>query len=620
MRRSLRWRLIWGLICAVAAGGCAEDRSTPAAVDRSATPTHAPAPAVADPLTEQAVEATRTAITASQKLSASIIGRQPRLEAYRAMRRATAAARPYFRARAQMGSEVLIGPLVSVAEGGGALGALDAALDEGDMDAAKRAMTQTQRALRLIETELRQNKLPPGDAGQVLSDACFELGLVLLEADPMIALSPETVMMDIHGLLDGIEDGARALVHDDAKAQSQLDELMTLVEGTRRRLGETTSSHELSGRAILVRMSAGMGVAARRLAAALDLPAKLPYKARFPIENNNISEPISPLTLPAPRIDKRKGDRKKMVALGRALFFDKRLSAAAQRSCADCHQPAKAFADGRPTPTSLVAGKPIKRNTPTLLYTSLHGAQLWDGQLASAESQALKVIHTDSEMGLSDDELLRNVSAGHGPSFEAAFEDGVTKRNIARALVAFEIADLVVGTTPLDRFDRGELDALTPEDHRGFDVFVGIGRCARCHIPPLFGGSRPTDFAVPVFAALGVTRSPDKDTPDGKTLDPDRGRGKITKQAIDAHAFKTPTVRNIALTAPYFHNGAFATLEQVVDFYDEGGGVARGVKLDNQDPDVRKLDLGDARKALLLRFMRTALADRDLPTLDTAAD
>jgi cytochrome c peroxidase len=335
--------------------------------------------------------------------------------------------------------------------------------------------------------------------------------------------------------------------------------------------------------------------------------AKLPYRARYPVADNDpVLEPVNALTVPAPRIDPRKGDKKAIAALGAALFRDKRLSKGASRACIDCHQPDKAFTDGLKAAPSLDPENPIVRNTPTLLYGPLHGAQLWDGQFASAERQALKVIHAKSEMGLSNEAMVKAVGAvaGLNAQFSQLFDEGVTAENIARALVAYEIHELVPARSPIDRFARGDDDALDEELHRGFDVFVGVGRCARCHVPPLFGGSRPTDFATPVFAALGVPTSPEE-----KKLDPDPGRGKVTKLAIDRHAFKTPTVRNAALTGPYFHNGAYPTLEAVVDFYEKGGAKGLGIDLDNLDPEVRELELTDGQRAALLTFMRAGLRD-----------
>jgi cytochrome c peroxidase len=177
----------------------------------------------------------------------------------------------------------------------------------------------------------------------------------------------------------------------------------------------------------------------------------------------------------------------------------------------------------------------------------------------------------------------------------------------AAALAAFEAWYLTPASSPLDRFARGEEKALSTEERAGFDVFAGKGRCARCHVPPLFGGSYPSDFSTPIFAALGVP-----DSPAGKALDPDPGREGVSHRPRDRGAFKTPTVRDAAKTAPYFHNGAFPTLEAVVDFYDKGGGKGLGLEVPNQDPEVRPLKLTAAEKRALLRFLRHSLSDAGL--------
>jgi cytochrome c peroxidase len=127
-------------------------------------------------------------------------------------------------------------------------------------------------------------------------------------------------------------------------------------------------------------------------------------------------------------------------------------------------------------------------------------------------------------------------------------------------------------------------------------------------VPPLFGGSRPHDFSVPVFAVLGVP-----DAPGGHAIDPDRGRALVTRRPIDEHAFKTPTVRDVARTAPYFHHGRYARLEDIVDFYDKGGGRGLGLDVPNQDPEVRPLALTAGEKRVLLVFLREALLDATPP-------
>jgi cytochrome c peroxidase len=308
------------------------------------------------------------------------------------------------------------------------------------------------------------------------------------------------------------------------------------------------------------------------------------------------------LTIPAPRvpIDPARS------ALGSRLFHDTRLSSTGARSCDSCHQLARAYADALPTPTSLEPGAPITRNTPTLLYASLQAAFLWDGRVTTASTQALRVIHSSSELGLTSAALEARVAAdpSYRAAFAAAFPDGVTADNVAQALASFEDAAFVRTTAPVDRLARGALDALDAREKAGFDAFVAPGRCSRCHVPPTFGGVRPADFAVTIYGALGVPTDPR-----GTALDPDRGRAAITRAAKDEGAFKTPTLRNIARTGPYFHNGAFPTLEGVVDFYVRGGGRGLGLTVPNQDVEVRPLDLTPSEREGLLRFLRVALDD-----------
>jgi cytochrome c peroxidase len=247
------------------------------------------------------------------------------------------------------------------------------------------------------------------------------------------------------------------------------------------------------------------------------------------------------------------------------------------------------------------------RHTPTLLYAPLHAAQMWDGRTLTPEQQALNVIHARAEMGLTAKELVEKLVAL--PEYKGALERAATRervsaQTIARALVAFENERLVPANAPIDRFARGDEGALSADERAGLDVFAGAGRCARCHVPPFFGGSRPRDFAVPVFAVLGV---PTDVT--GKTLDADRGRAAVTGRPLDERSFKTPTARNVVRTAPYFHHGRYERLEDVVDFYNRGGGRGLGLTVENQDPDVRPLKLTPEQVRVLLIFMRTGLLD-----------
>jgi cytochrome c peroxidase len=384
------------------------------------------------------------------------------------------------------------------------------------------------------------------------------------------------VLADLNGMLDAIDELAALSGPLGADVRAQCRVLRT-------------RAATLSGRGDFAVETGRLGVAVRRLASALGQPVHPPYPAA--------TDEVSALTLPLPR----KPATAEVAKLGRELFFDKRLSRRGVRACSDCHQPARAYTDGRATPPSLTA-EPIARNVPTLLYATLQASQLWDGRALTSARQALTVIHTRAEMGLSDDEIVAAL-APYRPRFSALFSDGLTAANAAEALAAFQTAELIPASAPVDKLARREAP-LDADDAAGLDIFAGAGRCARCHIPPLFGGTRPTDFAVTVYSAIGVSRSP-RDT----RLDGDPGRGAISSRAIDQHAFKTPTLRNIDRTAPYFHNGAWPTLEEVLDFYDRGGGKAQGTILSNQDFDIRKLDLKPSQKQLLLRFLRHGLRD-----------
>jgi len=573
------------------------------------------------PVTAFAILSLKKATAAAVRLRDSIVAGRPARDEYLQLRRNVATSQPLFRLSGKQGAALLIGaplagPLRPTDVAGGALGRLDRALGARDNAAATKQLAEVTRALRLIDNELSLRDVPPEPALQAISDAVFELGMMLLEANAAVAEHPDAVLADIAGMLDGIEGGAQAAVElASADRRKRASDALRVVRmqaaGLRAAFGKLTHAHQLRDRAQLVRITGHLGVACRRLARELGVRTRLPYSARRPVAANRINEPITPLTVPAPRPAAGISDGPAMAELGRKLFFDQRLARGAPRSCASCHMPDKAFSDGLATAMSIDPKRPITRNTPSLLYATLHAIQLWDGRLPGAELQTPEMIHDEAAMGMASSQLQVAVAGAeeYRAPFMELFDDGVTAKNIARALRAYLAHELVPATAPLDRFARGEADALNGEQRVGFDIFVGIGRCARCHLPPLFGGSRPPDFSVATFAALGVPAEPGS-----KQLDADRGRAMVTKQDEDAHRFRTPTVRNVSLTAPYFHHGRFSTLEQVVDFYDKGGGVGAGVAIDNQDRNLRKLNLSVEHKAQLIAFLRDALQDAKLPS------
>jgi len=529
-----------------------------------------------------------------------------------ALRRAVARGVWAWREVAASAVDVIVGPPRVGDDGAGAMARLDRALAVGDARGAAAARTQVERGLVLLvgEATRRRGELDRRAVAQALSDAAYDLGLMALEATPGTPEREEAVRADVAGLLDGITDGARALASwglPDPSVAAALAE----VERRTAALAEKVRG-PFDDRARFVVETGSLGVAVRRLAGARRLRVRAPYAPRVPVDGVPPDEqPVSALTVPAPRRAREPLDPETLaarVALGAALFRDRRLSRDGVRACVDCHQPARAFTDGERTPRSLLPSAPIRRNTPTLLYASLSPALFWDGRAITGEGQALAVLHAAAEMGLSDEEVVAALAGDRAlvAAFGRAFSrEGLTAQTVARALATYEEQALVPASAPIDRFARGEDGALDAAVRRGLDVFVTVGRCARCHVPPSFGGARPPDFSVPVYAVIGAPSSPR-----GATLDADRGRAAVTGRDVDRGAMRTPALRNVGATAPYLHHGAFPTLDDVLSLYDDGGGRGRGLTVDNQDPDVRPLHLTATQRSDLVALLRRGLADR----------
>ena len=271
------------------------------------------------------------------------------------------------------------------------------------------------------------------------------------------------------------------------------------------------------------------------------------------------------------------------VELGRMLFFDPRLSGSNSVSCANCHNPGLGWTDGLARARSST-GRPLQRNTPTILNVAFASKLLWDGRADSLEEQALMPIASPEETDQSLVEMIGELKgiAGYQAYFERAFgEQGLNRTNVARALAAFQ-RTIVATESPFDRWRGGDDSALSESAARGFDVFREKGRCTKCH-----DGFNFTDNG---FHNIGV-RQP---------YGPDLGRFVVLPLANMRGAFKTPTLRDIALTAPYMHNGIYATLEEVVEHYDRGGDVK--VHLSEQ---IVPLNLTEGEKTDLVEFMRS---------------
>lgn len=281
------------------------------------------------------------------------------------------------------------------------------------------------------------------------------------------------------------------------------------------------------------------------------------------------------------------------VQLGRRLFEDKRLSATGTIACVSCHDPYLSFSDGEPTGKG-ITGKRLARHTPSLWNAAFSPLLFWDGRAASLEDQVHFPVEHRDEMGSTLAAAAHRLAGDNDyvRAFAAAFPQapGISPDTIARALAAYE-RTLVSPPTRFDAWVAGKADALTAAEVRGFRLFTGRGRCISCH-----AGFTLTDHN---FYDIGLPGN-------------DRGRGKIIDLPAADYAFKVPTLRELAWTAPYMHDGSLATLEDVVRFY-EGGGVPRPTRSNDLPVNFR---LTDAERADLVAFLQ-ALSSETPPQPST---
>lgn len=271
------------------------------------------------------------------------------------------------------------------------------------------------------------------------------------------------------------------------------------------------------------------------------------------------------------------------MELGRVLYYDKRLSADDTVACADCHNPKFGFTDGKAVSTG-IRGQTGGRSAPTVINRVYSVEQFWDGRAATLEEQAKGPIANPIEMGNTHEAVVAKLKGvkGYGPLFKQAFgSEEITIDLVAKAIATFE-RTIVSGNAPYDRYKAGNKAALNESARRGFDVFFNKAKCDQCH----FG----INFTDGGFYNVGVGM----DKPQ-----PDMGRALITKRASDNGVFKTPTLREIARTAPYMHDGSLATLEDVVEFYSKGGTPNSSL-----DTRMKKLDLTDQDKKDLVEFLK----------------
>jgi cytochrome c peroxidase len=280
--------------------------------------------------------------------------------------------------------------------------------------------------------------------------------------------------------------------------------------------------------------------------------------------------------------------------LGRKLFFDPILSSDRSISCASCHKPEHAFADNVPLSTG-VGGALGRRNTPSVMNSKARVSFFWDGRARSLAEQAVFPIENPLEMNLPIAEALDRINSDpqYAADFVALYGGPATAKTLGRALAAFQ-QTLETANSPYDRYNLGDDDAISESAKRGRLLFINKANCASCH--------SGEDFTSDRFENIGLYN--------GKDLN-DRGRAEVTQNESDAGMFKVPTLRNVALTAPYMHNGMFATLREVIEYYNDPdehvqGALNRDAKLD------KPLGLTEQEIADLEAFLNTLTDDRFL--------
>ena len=314
------------------------------------------------------------------------------------------------------------------------------------------------------------------------------------------------------------------------------------------------------------------------------LPIKEEFYAKGPDQSDEVNRWLRPQKIPYPEDNALTSQRS---ALGKLLFFDVRLSKSDDIACATCHDPYLGWSDGK---AKAIGHKNQKgrRNSPTILNSAYQTSFFWDGRASSLEEQALMPIASEVEMGMEVDELVDklNTVEGYKKLFEAAYgERLISKENIAKALASFQ-RTVVSGEAPFDRWIKGDKTAMSPDAVEGFEHFRETGKCVKCH--------KGFNFTDQSFANIALG-------------DPDLGVYELRKNLIWYSAFKTPTLRNVAKTAPYFHDGSVHTLEEAVHICGNGGRY----KDIRRSPFFRDRGLTVAQTRKIVAFLEMLSSDDD---------
>lgn len=296
-----------------------------------------------------------------------------------------------------------------------------------------------------------------------------------------------------------------------------------------------------------------------------------------------------------------------IINLGKKLFFEKSLSGNFQQNCASCHQPDKYFTDQLAKSLAIDGINSVERNAPTLYYSALQHLQFWDGRASNLEEQIQTVLQNPHEMNADLKIIIQRLS--HKKEYVDLFtkaypnetDSAITIRNLSLSIAAF-LKTLSPFNSPFDKYLQGNKQMMNEQQIRGFNLFMGKAQCGTCHFAPVFNGTLPPAFNITDVEVLGTTLNTDFDKP---LLDMDSGRFNKYSVPYYMRAFKTPTVRNIEKTFPYMHNGAFGTLEKVLEFYNLGGGEGMGLTVPVQTLSPKPLNLNSEEVADIIAFMHT---------------
>ncbi len=326
------------------------------------------------------------------------------------------------------------------------------------------------------------------------------------------------------------------------------------------------------------------------------------WQVEFPFEialSNNFNSLFSENMFNSLHFSDYKSDTNKLdqkIILGKMLFKDANLSKDRNMSCATCHVKEKGFTDGRVT----FDNRQI-RNTPTLSYAAYQQLYFMDARSGSLEGQIVGVVNNHNEFNMSMDSIINRVRKNTAYAFllDSLYNNKRDDFNLRHAIASY-VRTLNPFNSKFDNNVNDKENTLTKKEKQGFNLFMGKAACATCHFPPLFNGTIPPNFNDTELEVIGVP-----ETKENKNLDDDLGRYHLFNVEERKGSFKTPTIRNITITAPYMHNGVYNTLEEVMTFYNEGGGAGLGFDLPHQTLPFDNLNLSENEIESIIAFMKT---------------